>query len=126
MNNTLITDDKIVEQILLKLDGWEIIENQSEIDELLVNKTITRQEVLDFYKDAMDYSLSYTQQPNFDNILVGITPVIFWAAGLIWNKYNIRTNNQLDDTNILGYGDKLVIQAKEMLKPYKLYNFHAF
>lgn len=127
MIEDLITEDEIIKQVLLKLDGWELAtEENIEYEDFDVNKIISSEEILDFYTDAMDYALSYTQQPSFDNIIVGVTPVIFWTAGLIWNKYNIRTNNQLDDTNILGYGDKLIIQAKEMLKPYKLYNFHAF
>ena len=49
-----------------------------------------------------------------------------WTAGKLWQKYNVRTNNQEDDTNILGYGDKLVIQAKEILKPYKYYKMMVY
>lgn len=123
-------DNEIVEQVLLKLDGWvldtAIVED--ELTDLDYNKTITQKEILDFYNDAVEYIASYLQRTDNENIPVYDTAVVFWTAGLIWEKYNVKKDSQLDETNPnpWGYGDKLIIQAREMLKPYKSYSFVAF
>lgn len=123
-------DNEIVEQVLLKLDGWvldtAIVED--ELTDLDYNKTITQKEILDFYNDAVEYIASYLQRTDTENIPVYDTAVVFWTAGLIWEKYNVKKDSQLDETNPnpWGYGDKLIIQAREMLKPYKSYSFVAF
>ncbi|WP_458454434.1 hypothetical protein [Methanobrevibacter sp.] len=134
-------DDKIVEQILLKLDGWKLDTDITE-DGLIdsqYNKSISSDEVLHFYNTAYNYALAYTGLPVFPtqtNIIndeevtdltdITYTALFLWTAGLLWEKYNIRTNNQLDETNPYGYGDKLIIQAKEILKPLKTYAFYAY
>ena len=120
-------DDDIIEPMLYKLDGW-ILDNNENKDLLPTkyNKKVTEEELLHFYDVAMDYALSYTQQEDLGCCSVYETALILWASGLIWNKYDIRVNNQEDDTNTLGYGDKLIVQAKEMLKPYKAYSFTAY
>ena len=158
-----LTNTEIIEQTLIKLDGWVLSdpiieesvtdinegsddsENESvniddtveidefltetEIDDLEYNKKISREEILSFYNDATEYSKSYLQRPDTWKIPVYDTAIIFWTAGLIWEKYNQKENSQLDDTNPnpWGYGDKLIIQAKEMLKPFKAgFVFHAY
>lgn len=173
----VLTNNEIVNQVLIKLDGWvlsdRLIESESDIndddtenniddsinvddvtdildsddnteteilitdntteDEILndleYNKKITSREILQFYNDASEYSKSYLQRTDTEQIPVYDTAIIFWTAGLIWEKYNQKENNMLDDTNPnpWGYGDKLIIQAKEMLKPYKVgFVFRAF
>ena len=123
-------DNEIVEQVLLKLDGWvldtAIVED--ELTDLDYNKTITQKEILDFYNDAVEYIASYLQRTDNENIPVYDTATVFWTAGLIWERYNVKKDSQLDETNPnpWGYGDKLIIQAREMLKPYKSYSFVAF
>lgn len=164
-----LTDNEIIERILIKLDGWVLSDNLNDdtsnninesdenienttlnidepvnntdnieeilnentndiIDDLTYNKKISSTEILQFYDDATEYIKSYLQRTDTDNIPVYETAIIFWTAGLIWETYNQKENNMLDDTNPnpWGYGDKLVIQAKEMLKPYKSYVFNAF
>lgn len=120
----------IVEQVLLKLDGWvlDTAIDEDDLTDLDYNKTITPDEILDFYNDALQYAKSYLQTQDTANIPVFDTAIIFWTAGLIWEKYNVKKDSQLDETNPnpWGYGDKLIIQAKEMLKPYKSYLFVAF
>lgn len=163
----VLTNNEIVEQTLIKLDGWvlsdKIIEDETDIiddsiedditdsfniddvtdmldsntepeiiitdntneDEILndleYNKKISSNEILQFYNDALEYSKSYLQRTDIEKIPVYDTAITFWTAGLIWEKYNQKENNMLDDTNPnpWGYGDKLIIQAKEMLKPFK-------
>ena len=174
-----LTNTEIVEQVLIKLDGWVLSDRLNEVesdiiddsieddiddsfniddvtdmldsntndntepeiiitdntteDEILndleYNKKISSNEILQYYHDASEYSKSYLQRTDLDMIPVYDTAIIFWTAGLIWEKYNQKENSQLDDTNPnpWGYGDKLVIQAKEMLKPYRSgFVFRAF
>lgn len=128
--NMTLTNTEIIEQTLIKLDGWVLDETitTEELTDLDYNKSITSKEILDFYKDAESYIKSYLQNPQPYTIPVYDTAVIFWTAGLIWEKYNVKKDSQLDETNPnpWGYGDKLIIQAKEMLKPFKSYSFTAF
>ena len=131
-----MNDETIIKEVLFKLDNW-VVENidkdgdlnQShslEYDEMDYNKKVSDEEILDFFKVANDYALSYTQLTDFSNVPISDTALILWTAGLLWRKYDVRPNDQIDDTYPIGYGDSLIIQAKEMLKPYKKYNFNIF
>lgn len=122
--------EDIITQTLNKLDNW-VLDTKIEEDELTdmdYNKSVTSEEILNTYNDVVNYAISYLQRQDFENIPVSDTALIFWTAGLLWQKYNQNINNQLDETNPnpFGYGDRLVIQAKEMLKPYKSYSFVAY
>ena len=126
-------DETIIKEVLFKLDNWMIadVDNEdnlsdSEYNDFDFNKKVSSEEILHFYKVAQDYALSYTQLPNFTNIPISDTALILWTAGLLWRKYDIRPNDQIDESVSIGYGDSLIIQAKEMLKPYKKYNFNIF
>ena len=140
-----MTDETIIKQILMHLDGWVTEEDykKSNYTGAEYNKRISGEEVLNFYNIAYDYALVYTKLKEFPTVTKIIeddgeetevselvkpisTAIYMWSAGLLWNKYNIRVNNQIDETNTLGFGDKLVIQAKEMLKSYKDYQFYAY
>lgn len=120
--------EKVVKQILLKLDGWVLDTDieEKELTDMDYNKAVSKDEVESFYDDAYAYACGYLQRKDLMGIRTAQTALIFWAAGLLWEKHNIRENNNEDDTNPFGYGDKLIIQAKEMLKPYKTYSFHAY
>ena len=126
-------DETIIKKVLFKLDNWMItdVDNDdnlidSEYNDIDFNKKVSSEEILHFYKVAQDYALSYTQLPNFTNIPISDTALILWTAGLLWRKYDIRPNDQIDESISIGYGDSLIIQAKEMLKPYKKYDFNIF
>ena len=117
----------IVTSMLLKLDGWVLDNKDNEdLQPTKYNKKIKSSELLHYYDMATDYALSYTQRPNLDDVYIADTALVMWASGLIWNKYNLRSNEQVDETNSFGFGDKLIVQAKEMLKPYKSYSFQAY
>ncbi len=129
-------EETIIKEVLLKLDNWivedidndvDLIETSSvEYDEFDYNKKVTSEEVLHFFDVATNYALAYTQLSDFNNIPISDTALILWTAGLLWRKYDIRPNDQIDESYPIGYGDSLIIQAKEMLKPYKKYNFNIF
>lgn len=129
-------DETIIKEVLLKLDNWvvsdidnnvDLDENNSlEYDDMDFNKKVTSEEILHFYNVATDYALSYTHLNDLNNIPTSDTALILWTAGLLWRKYDIRQNDQIDESYPIGYGDSLIIQAKEMLKPFKKYEFNIF
>ena len=129
-------DETIIKEVLFKLDNWvvenvdeddDLYENNSlECDDMDFNKKVTDEEILHFYQVAINYAKSYTQLSDFSNVPISDTALILWTAGLLWRKYDVRPNDQIDESYSIGYGDSLIIQAKEMLKPYKKYNFNIF
>ena len=129
-------DETIIKEVLFKLDNWvvenvdeddDLHENTSlECDDMDFNKKVTDEEILHFYQVAINYAKSYTQLTDFSNVPISDTALILWTAGLLWRKYDVRPNDQIDESYSIGYGDSLIIQAKEMLKPYKKYNFNIF
>lgn len=122
-------DETIIKEVLLKLDNWiaeDIGGNPNNYEDLDFNKKVSKDEILHFYDVATNYAQSYTQLNDTSKILIIKTALILWTAGLLWKKYDIRPNDQIDETYPVGYGDSLIIQAKEMLKPYKNYNFMIF
>ena len=127
-------DNEIIDAVLIHLQGY-IIESEETISDLDYDKKISSEEVLSFYQIVTNYCLSYLNRTTLPTIIVDEveqedpivqTGIAMWTAGKIWQKYNIRVNNNEDETNTLGYGDKLVIQAKELLKPYKYYNMKVY
>lgn len=131
-------DNEIIEQVLVHLQGY-IVESEEAISDLDYDKKVSSSEVLTFYNITTSYVLSYlnrTELPTVTTIVddeevevtdpIVLTGIAMWTAGKLWQKYNVRVNNNEDDTNILGYGDKLVIQAKELLKPYKYYKMMVY
>lgn len=132
-------DSEIVKQILYLLDGWILEDEADDLTDLDFNKSITSEEVLNFYNIAYNYALSYTRLDELPKVTVivdeqeteelspqTITALTLWSAGLIYRKYDIRSNDQIDESVTIGYGDSLIIQAKEMLKGFKSYNFYAY
>lgn len=131
-------DNTIIEQVLIHLQGY-IVESDEPISDLEYDKKVSSQEVLTLYRITINYVKSYINQHTLPTIkkivdeeeIEVVDPIVcdaifMWTAGKLWEKYNVRTNNQEDETNILGYGDKLIIQAKEILKPYKYYKMMVY
>ena len=129
-------DETIIKEVLFKLDNWVVKNvdedddlyetNSLECDDMDFNKKVTDEEILHFHQVAINYAKSYTQLTDFSNVPISDTALIIWTAGLLWRKYDVRPNDQIDESYSIGYGDSLIIQAKEMLKPYKKYNFNIF
>jgi len=122
---------KNADDILFWLDGWKIVKqtkknntkDNNDYSELETNHEITKKELEFFYEETLDEVSKYLlleleEFPKKDNKKF-YKGVCKWTAGLLWRKYNIRANDQVDETNTLGYGDELIISAKSQLKPYK-------
>ena len=132
-----MADKRIIDKILVHLQGYvlDTEAEQGEYNDLEYDKKISENEITSFYELTISYTLSYLQLSKLPTVIVDdaevTNPVVqdaicMWTAGKIWQKYNVRVNNNEDETNTLGYGDKLVIQAKEILKPYKYYKMMVY
>ena len=88
------------------------------------NKRITDNECRLFYEEALDQSYMYTNRLNIDDLTsveakVFLRAVCKWAASNLWNKYNIRVNNEdMEDTYIQSYGGLLYKSALKILHPF--------
>ena len=131
-------DNEIIDSVLVHLQGY-VVESDEPISDLEYDKKVSSDEVLSFYRITTSYVKSYINQSELPTVTeivedeeIEVTdPIVLdalsmWTAGRLWQKDNVRTNNQEDETNILGFGDKLVIQAKEILKPYKYYKMDVY
>ena len=131
-------DNEIIDSVLLHLQGY-VVESDEPISDLEYDKKVSSDEVLTFYRITTSYVKSYINQSELPTVTeivedeeIEVTdPIVLdalsmWTAGRLWQKYNVRVNNNEDETNLLGFGDKLVIQAKEILKPYKYYKMDVY
>ena len=131
-------DNEIIDSVLLHLQGY-VVESDEPISDLEYDKKVSSDEVLSFYRITTSYVKSYINQSELPTVTeivedeeIEVTdPIVLdalsmWTAGRLWQKYNVRVNNNEDETNLLGFGDKLVIQAKEILKPYKYYKMDVY
>ena len=88
------------------------------------NKLITQAECQLFYEEALDLAYMHTNRLNIDDLTsveanVFIRAVCKWAASNLWNKYNIRVNNEdMEDTYIQSYGGLLYKSALKTLQPF--------
>lgn len=138
LNDVTYSSD-IENVILSNLDGWVIETPEPETnnktggvnpfmtsDELKTkaNKVITSSECQLFYEETLDQAYMYTNRLNIDDLSpiearVFIRAVCKWTASNLWNKYNIRVNNDdMEDTYIQSYGGLLYKSALNALKPF--------
>ena len=140
-NNCVSYNSNIQNQILSNLDGWiieTIPENDSESTEnndvnpfmtvnefnQKANKVITSTECQLFYEETLDNAFLYTNRLNIDDLSemearIFIRAVCKWTASNLWNKYNIRVNNEdLEDTYVQSYGGLLYSSAMKALQPF--------
>lgn len=122
--------------ILNLLNGY-ITDTDKDDDDTLTemdyNNIITDEELELFYAQALNQSLSYCYLVNFPTEAVIVDGdktvvmnrqfeqgVLLWCAGLIWRKYDIRANDQIEETGsfVVSYGDQLIIDAKKQLEPF--------
>ena len=86
------------------------------------NKVITNAECQLFYEEALDLAYVHTNRLNIDDLSsvesrMFIRAVCKWAASNLWNKYNIRVNNEdMEDTYIQSYGGLLYKSALKNLQ----------
>lgn len=88
------------------------------------NKRITSTEVQGFYEEALTKAYTITNRLNVDDLTTieegfFIDAVCLLTASDLWNKFNIRVNNEdLEDTYIQSYGGLLYQQAMNTLRPF--------
>ena len=136
-NNVTYSSD-IENQIISNLDGWKIedatvTENSNEdINpfmtnaelETKANKVITSTECQLCYEETLDNAYMHTNRLNIDDLSeiearTFIRAVCKWTASNLWNKYNIRVNNEdLEDTYVQSYGGLLYHNAMKGLQPF--------
>lgn len=88
------------------------------------NKVITDNECRLFYEEALDLAYMHTNRLNIDDLTsiearMFIRAVCKWAASNLWNKYNIRVNNEdMEDTYVQSYGGLLYKSALKTLQQF--------
>lgn len=86
------------------------------------NKKITDEELQTFFENSFDKSLMICNRHNIDDLTQAetnfyIKGVCLLTASDIWNKYNIRVNNEdMEDTYVQSYGGLLYKQSMTILK----------
>ena len=74
------------------------------------NKRITDNECRLFYEETLDQAYAYTNRLNIDDLTeiesrMSLRGVCKWTASNLWNKYNIRVNNEdMEDSYVQSYG----------------------
>lgn len=142
---TVEYNSTIEEEILSHLDGWKIeatenvaslnttTETQGEVNPFIEditeyadnpNKKISSEEVQNFYELALQKAYSYTNRLNvtdLSNIEESrfIDGVCLLCASDLWNKYNIRVNNEdMEDVYVQSYGGLLYKQSITILNSF--------
>ena len=88
------------------------------------NKTIKDSEVENFFYQSLNKALLYCNRFNIDDLselesTLFIKGVCLLAASDLWNKYNIRVNNEdMEDTYIQSFGGLLYKQAMNILNSF--------
>ena len=130
-------NEDIQKQILSNLDGWEVYSTEPQptgevtafIDNIgkykdNPNKKVTVVEIQTFYENALDKSYAYCNRLNVEDLSsieeqMFIKGVCFLAASDLWNKYNIRVNNEdMEDVYVQSYGGLLYKQSMNILKSF--------
>jgi len=137
MTITTEYNETIREQIIGNLDGWEVIlphddvgSGSRDVEAFITdindytnkpNKKVRDEEVEKFYYQSFDKALSYCNRWNVDDLSqteldLFLKGVCLLTASDLWNKYNIRVNNEdMEDTYIQSYGGLLYKQAMNIL-----------
>lgn len=88
------------------------------------NKWITSAEIQRFYEEALNKAYAYCNRLNVEDLTsteegLFIKGVCLLTASDLWNKYNIRVNNEdMEDTYVQSYGGLLYKQAVNILNSF--------
>lgn len=141
MTITTEYNETIREQIIGNLDGWEVIlpndddvgSGSRDVEPFITdindytnkpNKTVKDEEVENFYYQSFDKALIYCNRWNVDDLSqteldLFLKGVCLLTASDLWNKYNIRVNNEdMEDTYVQSFGGLLYKQAVMILKSF--------
>ena len=138
--NCVSYSSTIENQIISNLDGWRIeddttseaVETDDSVNPFMTadefnhkaNKVITKTECRLFYEETLENAFMHTNRLNIDDLSevesrIFIRAVCKWTASNLWNKYNIRVNNEdLEDTYVQSYGGLLYSSAMKSLQPF--------
>ena len=129
----LAIEERVQKSILNKLQGYITTsqrDSAENITEMEYDNAISEEEIEDFYYQSLSQCLSYCYLVNFptetieNNVVIMNrqfeNAVILFAAGLIWRKYDIRANDNVEEVGsyVISYGDQLIIDAKKQLEPF--------
>lgn len=137
---SFIYNSTIEDMIIANLDGWVIESNNNNNNnnntggvnpfmtstdlEQKANKVITSTECQTFYEETLDMAFMHTNRLNVDDLTeieqrTFLRAVCKWTASNLWNKYNIRVNNEdMEDTYVQSYGGLLYSSAMKILEPF--------
>lgn len=129
----LAIEERVQKSILNKLQGYittDMRDSEENITEMEYDNVITPEEIEMFYAQSRSQCCSYCYLVNFPvetidgNVVMNRQfeeAVILWAAGLIWRKYDIRANDNVEEVGsyVISYGDQLIIDAKKQLEPFQ-------
>jgi len=138
--NDVTYSSDIENTILSNLDGW-VIEHPKPADnsnksggispfmtsdemKVKANKVITSDECQMVYDETLDMAFMHTNRLNINDLnpvetRAFIRAVCKWTASNLWNKYNIRVNNEdMEDTYVQSYGGLLYSSAMKSLQPF--------
>jgi hypothetical protein len=135
----LAISERLQKSILNKLQGYITTDQRDELEnltEMEYDNVISEDELEDFYAQALSQCCTYCYLVNFPTETIEGTvvmnrqfeqAVILWTAGLIWRKYDIRANDNVEEVGnyVISYGDQLIIDAKKQLEPF-IYKSVAF
>ena len=88
------------------------------------NKKVDSAEIQRFYEEALQKAYMYCNRLNVNDLTsieeqIFIKGVCLLTASDLWNKYNIRVNNEdMEDTYIQSYGGLLYKQAMNILNSF--------
>jgi len=134
---TVEYNEEIQNQILSHLDGWAVstvteetetvepfIDDIADFQEKNCNKRVSSSEVRNFFYISFDKALLYCNRLDINNFSTAekdffLRGVCLLAASDLWNKYNIRVNNEdMEDTYVQSYGGLLYKQAMNILNSF--------
>ena len=133
---TVEYSEDIQKQILSHLDGWVISTEQptnGEVEPFITdvttyadnpNKKVSAEEVEKFYELGLQKAYVHCNRLNVDDLSsieeeVFVKGVCLLTASDLWNKYNIRINNEdMEDTYVQSYGGLLYKQAINILNSF--------
>ena len=118
-----VYNETICLNILDYLQDWTTVDNSVEVDgeklQLNADNVVPIDEVERYFNRTLIYVQNYLCREIIPDVPEIVYAVCKWTAGLLYKKYNIRANDNMEDDQMqIGYGDFLIKSAKEELVPY--------
>jgi hypothetical protein len=119
-----IFSEEMCLNILDYLQGWSTSKNSVDINgdtlQLNDNNVVGYDEVKRYWTRVLVLVQNYLCRDSVPDIPEIVYAVCKWTAGLLYKKYNVRANDNMEDDQVqVGYGDFLIHSAKDELSPYR-------